>query len=42
MLVEEAVGLDWLSPTMRYGCERRAVKNVALEVFFVNLQFVIG
>ena len=42
MLAEEAVGLDWLPPTMRHGCERHAVKTVALEVFFVNLQFVIG
>ena len=33
MLAEEAVGLDWFPPTMRHGCERHAVKNVAPEVF---------
>ena len=42
MLAEEAVGLDWLPPTVRNDCKRHAIRSVAPEVFFVNLQFVIG
>ena len=30
----KAVGLDWLSPTVRHGCERHAVISVAPEAFF--------
>ena len=37
MLAGEAVGLDWLSPTVRHGCERRAVLSVAPEAFFRRL-----
>ena len=38
MLAEEAVGLeDWLSPTVRHGCERHAVLSVAPEAFFRRL-----
>ena len=31
MLAEEAVRLDWLKPTVRYGCERHAVISVVPE-----------
>ena len=37
MLAEEAVRLDWLSPTLRHGCERHAVLSVVLEAFFRRL-----
>ena len=42
MLAEEAVGLDWLPPNVRHGCERHAVIIVAPEVVFVNFHVVIG
>ena len=34
MLAEKAVGLDWLPPTVRHGCERHAVISVVPEAFF--------
>ena len=37
MLAEKAVRLDWLSPTLRHGCERHAVLSVAPEAFFRRL-----
>ena len=33
MLAEEAVGLDWLQPTVRHGYERHAIINVVPEGF---------
>ena len=33
MLAEEAVRLNWLSLTLRHGCERHAVLSVAPEAF---------
>ena len=37
MLAGEGVRLDWLSPTVRHGCERHAVLSVAPEAFFRRL-----